>query len=214
MPRNPLVQEMSMLSHDRNEELEEFMLGEYYFRRLLNEIVKRLKISFDTLTYLAPGEIVSCLRGGRLPNQKIRQRKRQFGFLIINDQIKEFYGTKAKVLQEDVILKTDIIKGVVAYSSKAKIKGRVKIIQTSDDIGKLKKGDILVAIMTTPNFIQAMNNAAAIVTDEGGITCHVAIISRELEKPCIIGTKIATRMLKDGDWVEVNTEKGIVRRLK
>lgn len=56
-----------------------------------------------------------------------------------------------------------------------------------------------------------MKKAAAIITDEGGITCHAAIVSRELNIPCIIGTKVATKILKDGDLVEVNAEKGVVK---
>ena len=67
--------------------------------------------------------------------------------------------------------------------------------------------------MTTPDFVPAMRNAAAIVTDEGGVTSHAAIVSREMNKPCIIGTKIATQVFKDGDVVEVDAEKGVVRKL-
>jgi pyruvate,water dikinase len=65
--------------------------------------------------------------------------------------------------------------------------------------------------MTVPDLVSAMKRAAAIVTDEGGVTCHAAIISRELKKPCIIGTKVATKVFKDGDLVEVDANKGIVR---
>ena len=68
--------------------------------------------------------------------------------------------------------------------------------------------------MTTPDFVPAMRKAAAIITNEGGITCHAAIVSRELGKPCITGTKIASKVLKDGDMVEVDAEKGIVRIMK
>ena len=59
-----------------------------------------------------------------------------------------------------------------------------------------------------------MRRAKAIITDEGGLTCHAAIISRELGIPCIIGTKIATKVLKDGDMVEVDANKGIVKKIK
>jgi len=68
--------------------------------------------------------------------------------------------------------------------------------------------------MTNPNMMPLIRKAKAIITDEGGITCHAAIISRELNIPCIIGTKIATKVLKDGDRVEVDADKGIVRKLK
>lgn len=82
------------------------------------------------------------------------------------------------------------------------------------DNKKVKKGDILVSPMTTSAFMPAIKKATAIVTDEGGITCHAAIVSRELNTPCIIGTKIATQVLKDGDIVEVDANKGIVRLIK
>jgi len=68
--------------------------------------------------------------------------------------------------------------------------------------------------MTMPKYLPAMKRASAFITDEGGITCHAAIISREMKKPCIIGTKIATQILIDGVLVEVDADKGIVRIIK
>ena len=76
-----------------------------------------------------------------------------------------------------------------------------------------KDGDILVAPETAPDYVPAMKKAAAVVTEVGGITSHAAIVSRELGIPCIIGTKIATKVLKDGMEVEVNTETGIIKVL-
>ena len=67
--------------------------------------------------------------------------------------------------------------------------------------------------MTRPEFVPAMQKAAAIVTDEGGLTCHAAIISREMRKPCVIATKNATKVLKDGMLVEVNADHSAVRIL-
>lgn len=78
-------------------------------------------------------------------------------------------------------------------------------------LDKVQEGDVLVTQMTFPSFIVAMKRACAFVTDEGGITCHAAIVAREMQKPCIIGTKIATQVLKDGDAVEVDAENGAVR---
>lgn len=66
--------------------------------------------------------------------------------------------------------------------------------------------------MTSPDYILAIKKAGAIVTDEGGLTCHVAIVSRELGIPCVIGTKTGTKMLKTGDKIEVDAEKGIVKK--
>jgi pyruvate,water dikinase len=97
-----------------------------------------------------------------------------------------------------------------------KVQGKVRLIKLNTwrkDIVDLEKGEILVAISTKPDYIIAMERAAAFVTDEGGITCHAAIVAREMNKPCIVGTKIATKVLKDGDLVEVDAEKGIVRKI-
>ena len=67
--------------------------------------------------------------------------------------------------------------------------------------------------MTSPDFLPAMKKSAAFITDEGGITCHAAIVAREMKKPCIVGTKVATKKLKDGDFVEVDADHGIVKVL-
>lgn len=88
--------------------------------------------------------------------------------------------------------------------------GEVKIVSSERDIAKVKEGDVLVAVMTTPDMVPAMKRACAIVTDEGGMTCHAAIVSRELGVPAVVGTKRATKVLKDGMLVTVDGEKGIV----
>ncbi|MDE1825602.1 MAG: hypothetical protein KGH61_04450 [Candidatus Micrarchaeota archaeon] len=82
------------------------------------------------------------------------------------------------------------------------------------DIKKVGDGEVMVAPMTTPDYIPAMAMAAAIVTDEGGITCHAAINAREMNKPCIVGTEIATSTLHNGDLVEVDANKGIVTKIR
>lgn len=98
----------------------------------------------------------------------------------------------------------------------AKMSGEVIIVRDRIELDEKKSlldGKILVTIQTTPYFIPYLKGILAIITDEGGITCHAAIVSRELNKPCIIGTKIATKVLRDGDLVEIDAEKGIVRKL-
>lgn len=90
--------------------------------------------------------------------------------------------------------------------------GHVKIINNPKHISKVHTGDVLVSIMTSPDFVPAMKRASAIVTDEGGQTSHAAIVSRELGVPCIVGTKEATKMLKNGDVVTVDGAKGLVYR--
>ncbi len=90
--------------------------------------------------------------------------------------------------------------------------GKVKVILDAKDIDKVKEGDILVTKMTTPDWVPAMKKAAAIVTDEGGYTCHAAIVSRELGVPCIVGTGNATEVLANVEEVTVDGGKGLVYR--
>jgi phosphohistidine swiveling domain-containing protein len=104
------------------------------------------------------------------------------------------------------------ISGNVAYPGK--VEGRVVVHLSWTDTTEIEEGDVLVAGMTNPQMIPYIKKAGAIVTDEGGITCHAAIIARELRKPCITGTKNATQLLKNGDLVEVDAYKGVVRILE
>lgn len=103
------------------------------------------------------------------------------------------------------------LTGETAYAGYAR--GVVRVVRRLDQMDKVETGDILVSPMTTPNFLPAMKKASAFVTDEGGLTCHAAIVAREMKKPCIVGTRIATKVLKDGDRVEVDSNRGIVRKL-
>ena len=101
-----------------------------------------------------------------------------------------------------------LLKGLGASPGIAS--GRVKVIFSEKEISKVEEGDILVTTMTTPDMVPAMKRAAAIVTDEGGMTCHAAIVSRELGVPAVVGTKKATKVLKDGMVITVDGEKGII----
>ena len=88
--------------------------------------------------------------------------------------------------------------------------GPVKLVKSISELNKVQKGDVLVTKMTTPDMVPAMQKAGAIVTDEGGMTCHAAIVSREMGTPCIVGTEHATEILKDGEIITVHASRGIV----
>lgn len=118
--------------------------------------------------------------------------------------IEEIEGNDPQCIKE--------IKGQVACSGKVKGIARIVLKMNKDVV--FEKGDILITICSSPDFMPILKRAAGIVADEGGVTSHAAILSRELKIPCIIGTKIATKILKDGDLVEVDAEKGIVRKIK
>ncbi|AUI71190.1 phosphoenolpyruvate synthase [Companilactobacillus alimentarius] len=105
-----------------------------------------------------------------------------------------------------------LVRGLPASPGVAS--GVVHVIDNPDDIDQFKKGEILVTLMTSPDWVPAMKKAAAIVTNNGGMTCHAAIVSREMQIPCIVGTKskkvAATDVLKTGDVITVDATNGIV----
>ncbi|OGM10482.1 hypothetical protein A2Z67_00875 [Candidatus Woesebacteria bacterium RBG_13_36_22] len=108
-------------------------------------------------------------------------------------------------------IKVKEFEGIVA--SKGKVRGRVNIILDPEGKRKFEKGEVLVTVMTSPKFTIFLKKASAVVTDEGGMLSHAAIVARELGIPCVVGTKIATKVLKDRDLVEVDAVNGVVRRL-
>lgn len=185
-------------------------------KRLLKKIERKNRLKPDTLEYLVEPELKIFLKTGHLP-PRLEARK-NFLFLDVSKKGCRFLseGEAKKILKRldpETDFKTTVLKGRVAYESGKIVKGKVKIIKLIKDGVSLKKGEILVTGMTDPRYLPAMKRAEAIVTDEGGVTCHAAIVARELKKPCVIGTKIATKVFKDGDMVEVDVNKGIVRKI-
>lgn len=104
--------------------------------------------------------------------------------------------------------KNVIVKGLGASPGTAS--GKVKIILDIDELDKIKDGDIMVTTMTTPDMVPAMRRASGIITDEGGVTCHASIISRELGIPCVVGTGSATTTLEENVGVTLDGKKGLV----
>lgn len=104
----------------------------------------------------------------------------------------------------------DRLRGRRAYPGK--VTGRVKIVLSQRDFSSFKSGEVLVTPMTTPEYLPLLRRAAAVVTDEGGVTCHAAILCREYRKPCIVGTGRATQAFETGDIVTVDATKEVMWR--
>jgi len=182
-----------------------------------NAIAKKLGLKINEVVYLTNNEIELSLGEKNDSNLKkiTQKRMKNYIFTVENGKFSIIDEDKINSISKLFEIKEDIkeIKGQIAYKQKRKVRGNAKIVLSNKELEKVKKGDILIATMTKPDFLTAMKKAAAFITDEGGVTCHAAIVSREMNKPCIVGTKIATKVLKDGDLVEVDAEKGIVRIL-
>jgi len=189
----------------------------YSSELLLAEVAKRKRVKQEDLEWLFYDEVKEFINGNVLNKEEIAKRKKAIFLLLEKNKYKLMSGKKAqdffdKNLKEDII-KIREIKGLGVSSGK--VRGKVKVCSGGKEAQeKVEKGDILVTGMTLPDYVPAMKKSAAIITDEGGLTCHAAIISRELGIPCIVGTKIATEVLKDGDLVEVDADEGLIKIIK
>jgi len=185
------------------------------FKRLCGEILRRGNIPADYNKYLSYNEAIDLLKKGKVNLIELKKRKKYFILTnegILFEKIEDYAkrkGFELKVIDSKGVKE---IKGQSAFIGK--VKGKVRIINDKSKFKLFKPGEILVASMTTPDYLSILKESSAFITDEGGITCHAAIIARELKKPCVIGTKIATKVLNDGDLVEVDANKGVVRILE
>ena len=196
-------------------------IGLHITTEFWKEISKRTGVSFEELTYYSLDdqdkfEVEKLLETGK-PIDLTERKKAYFVHYHTKEGIETHEGKAAKkiikpYLEVEVDEKTEEFSGMVVSKGKESVvRGKAKIVHTPKEIGHMEDGDILVAPMTSPDFIVAIRKASAIVTDEGGMTCHAAIVSRELGIPCIVKTRIATKLLKDGDLIEVNANHGQVK---
>lgn len=191
--------------------------GNYAYHLLISEIGRRFYFSPHQGHYLSLDEVVAVILG-----------KAEVDFNLINDRIKHCVyacenlkvnlcaGEEAQAYrdhfeQEETLDNAQEMFGQCACPGK--VRGKVKIILDQKDYSKFYAHDILVTYATNPNMVPLMKIAKGIITDMGGITCHAAIVSRELNVPCIIGTKFATKALKDGDLVEMDAATGRIIKL-
>ena len=185
------------------------MKGHFFLSRFLSEFSRRNNIPVDYYLLCLPHEIIPLFTRQLLPSA-IKGRKTASATLFAYDSIENIQGESAKsfkaVLSKSGHENPGDVHGLCA--SPGKTAGTVKILLKIEDMKKMNDGDIILSPMTRPDLVPAMKKAAAIVTDEGGMLCHAAIVSREMKIPCIVGTAIATKVLKTGDLIEVDATKG------
>lgn len=182
--------------------------------KILKELGRRQGLSLMQIKYITGQEMKNYKN---FSADELNERYKFSVMYVRKGKIKIFTGQEAKdflnkqAFEKVTIKKTKELKGTPAYVGQAK--GKVKIINVPEDMVKMESGDIMVSHTTYPSLVPAMKKAAAIITDDGGITCHAAIVARELKTPCVVGTKLASKVLKDGDLVEVDANKGVVKRI-
>lgn len=186
--------------------------------QIWRQTAKDYEIDYNLVKCIYPWEIDDFLTG-RLSRAELFARNRCHIFysdkcsrmILSGDKAERFIKTLDfhKELADHRVKK---LSGSSAHGGIAQ--GRVKVINDQREFAKVKNGDIIVSHITDPSFLPILKRCAAIVTDLGGITCHAAIVARELEIPCIIGTKVATQVFEDGDLVIVDANKGQVKKLQ
>lgn len=193
------------------------LIADHYLEFFVKEISNRKKIDVEDLKATNAYELIGLLKGKKIDRDKLKQRKKMCCMIFTPEKSLLFDYEKAAMIDREIKEKYSIndvkdLYGTVA--NMGKITAKARLVSGPKDFDKLKQGEILITSMTRPEFIPIMRRAAGVVTDEGGLTCHAAIVSREFNIPCIVGTKIAMKVFKDGDLVELNANHGVVRKIK
>ena len=185
------------------------------FDRFLNEVAMRTDYTKTDLTFVVFDEIAKILFNKADLKKEISERKKKCFFLVKPNGEYIVAGDKDADKYFACLIKSvdnsREFRGVTA--SKCVATGRVRLILKVSDMNSFQDGEILVTNNTTPEYVPVMKKAAAIITEQGGLTSHAAIVSRELNKPCIIGIKNIAEILKTGDVVEVDANYGTVKKL-
>ena len=164
------------------------------------------------LQRLVVSELLAYFSGGRLPDTDVLEsRMGDIGWYIDEQGQECIPAGRMKEIQRYWMsrMDTDRIQGATAYPGT--VRATARIMKSPDEKKEFHEGDILVTTMTDPRYLPLMKKAGAIVTDSGGLLCHAAITSRELKIPCLIGTLYATKVIKDGDMIEVDATNGVAR---
>lgn len=192
--------------------------GFYCYENFFRELARRNGIGdWQAFGFLFPWEVEDFLIE-KIPSISELNERRKFScFIVTKDKLDLKIGKEARKFAKNLNLLEDFFhlketKGQCAYIGK--VRGYVKIVQIPSDISKMNKGDILISQATSPDLLPAMKLAGAIVTNTGGLICHAAITSRELKLPCVVGTGNATLIFRDGDLVEVDANKGVIKKIK
>lgn len=184
-----------------------------YRFEILNEIVRKNLESRDNLDFYLLSEIVDLLRHSKKIDEKEIASRKENGIVFIRFEDFKIHTTDMLPIQiEQQRTSQKILRGQCA--SPGTCTGECRIVLTKEDGNKVRQGDIMIAIGTDFDLIEAMYRSAAVVTEEGSILSHASVVCREIGKPCCIGVKNATKILADGQVIKVDAGKGIIFILK
>lgn len=185
--------------------------------KIMGEISRRFKIDWNDIRFYLMNEFEDLLLHDRkLECEEIEKRKQGIYISSISNMFtggearEEYFQSVKTEIEDTKVLNTR--RGICA--SHGVVRGKARICLTFEESNKLEKGEILIAYGTDFDFMNAIVKSSGIITEEGGILSHASVISRELKKPCIIAFKGITKLVKDGDLIELDAEKGTVKLLE
>ena len=197
----------------REERKKGMLMGTHLLSKFLDEAARRTTYGREELGNMIVQEFEDAL-SGKLSWDELKERAAHTVITIHEDGKTHMVtgedadGMREKFM-EHFFKRSETLKGIPASSGF--VKGKVRVMLRESEFGTMEKGDILVTTMTRPEFVPLMRIAGGVITDEGGVTSHAAIVSREFGIPCIVGTQNATKILKTGDVVELDAIKGEVK---
>lgn len=217
------LSDFDKLKNHGKEQIIRVYFDEYsYIYKLLDILSKQFSVPFEDLATYNPFEIISLFDDKIVDNKELEKRRKFHILKNKNNKVELLYDDEHEAVIDVMVPKMkpkNILKGKIA--NKGKYIGKVKLFNHGYEFYKVKKltremekGDILVTETTSPELTIACHKAGAIVTNEGGLLSHAAIISRELGIPCIVGAHGITSSVKDKDLIEVDANKGIVKKIK
>jgi len=191
------------------------------YKGMFQAMAERFGCTIEDVLNMTLDELFDSLRRGALsvPKGKIEDRtKNGYAYLTAPHGVYLVTGDEIDRLRDLVVPplkegdRPTSVQGQTAFTGKVVAKARV--ILDSQKAHEIQDGEILITPMTNPEYVPAMRKSAGIITNEGGVLCHAAILSRELRKPCIIGTKRATELFTTGDLIELDAAAGTARIIK
>ncbi len=198
----------------------------YYLLDFFRQLAEKAGFStYDVMNFYTREDMENLVKHGKnISKEELEKRKQNYLLHYLNGKLCLYSGEEARRMKKELLdgslpkQDTTSFKGMIANTGK--VTGRVKLVKVVDmeELNKIAKTlskdeHILVTGMTNPTMVILLDKVKGIITDEGGLACHAAIVSREFGVPCLVGCKIATQVLKDDDLIELDATNGIVRKV-
>jgi len=210
---NQLIKLISLVGAWRDERKAMMQQAVAITQSFLEDFARLANRSVEDMEWLEWTEIVPWLNGDAAVDQRLKSRKAGVLDVSHGRDLEELYGNEGLAIKRQIDCQVDGVelKGRVAYQGH--VRGTAKLIFDQRDFHKFEPGDILIAPNTRPEYLPIMRHASAVVTEEGGLTSHAAIVARELNVPTIVGVQGVTLQIKESDTIKVDATTGVIQKI-